>query len=107
MSLLVGGLFCFQIYFSNIALGETFGFYDKAIKGRKEEQSMRNALDRRQQMLELLSDRRFEIVRNLMQECNFRDRDSQFLVSNLKNITVNRNVAKPKDIFEGKRTCDI
>lgn len=31
---------------------------------------MRNALDRRQQMLELLSDRRFEIVRNLMQEFN-------------------------------------
>ena len=29
---------------------------------------MRNALDRRQQMLELLSDRRFEIVKNLMQE---------------------------------------
>lgn len=43
--------------FSNISLGETFVFYHVATKA-KGGAEMQSALDRRQAMLELLSDRR-------------------------------------------------
>ena len=45
--------------FSNISLGETFVFYHEATKA-KGGVEMQSALDRRQAMLELLSDRRQE-----------------------------------------------
>lgn len=53
--------------FSNISLGETFVFYHVATKA-KGGAEMQSALDRRQAMLELLSDRRQETVANLMAE---------------------------------------
>lgn len=53
--------------FSNISLGETFVFYHEATKA-KGGVEMQSALDRRQAMLELLSDRRQETVANLMSE---------------------------------------
>ena len=53
--------------FSNISLGETFIFYYGITKA-KGGAEMQSALDRRQAMLELLSDRRQETVANLMSE---------------------------------------
>ena len=53
--------------FSNISLGETFVFYHEATQA-KGGVEMQSALDRRQAMLELLSDRRQETVANLMSE---------------------------------------
>ena len=53
--------------FSNISLGATFVFYHEATKA-KGGVEMQSALDRRQAMLELLSDRRQETVANLMSE---------------------------------------
>ena len=52
---------------SNVSLGETFELYYGATKA-KGGVEMQSALERRQAMLELLSDRRQETVANLMAE---------------------------------------
>ena len=63
------GLFCFsQDFFSKGSLGEPFEFYHSVSKGRREVQNMQSALDRRQAITEVLSDRRFETIENLMAE---------------------------------------
>jgi predicted DNA-binding transcriptional regulator YafY len=46
----------------------TFDFYNDPSKGRKEVRNVRSALDRRQEILEALSDRRSETVQNLATE---------------------------------------
>ena len=62
-------MFFSEIFFSNVQLGCTFEFYHNASKG-KEVQNMRSANDRRQMILEALSDRRYETVANLASEFN-------------------------------------
>ena len=67
---IAGGFFVFlRNFFSNVQLGCTFEFYHNASKG-KEVQNMRSANDRRQMILEALSDRRYETVANLASEFN-------------------------------------